>query len=211
MCVRTFGPYVFDHKPPKPSKSSVNEKSRRHLQSFDYNLLVYTSSSHMISLKKPFIFAVQSSNRAGRLLLLLLLSSHFFLFRFACKMPMQIAARLLCCLITKSNRIYYWCTQYGVRLCRQLCHNESSIFSLRYFSFHNNRSRHLTFILEYHLLVLLLMPHTCACASSERYRSHFRRFMAGACQSVCQVSKQINKQCTLNYIGLQIRLKYYSI
>lgn len=47
---------------PKQSKSSVN-KSRRHLQNFDYILLMYTSSSHMISLKKPFIFvrSVQSS------------------------------------------------------------------------------------------------------------------------------------------------------
>lgn len=42
---------------PKQFKSSVN-KSRRHLPSFDYNLLMYTSSSHMISLKKPFIFAI---------------------------------------------------------------------------------------------------------------------------------------------------------
>lgn len=42
---------------PKPFQSSVNE-SRRHLPNFDYNLLMYTSSSHMISLKKPFIFAV---------------------------------------------------------------------------------------------------------------------------------------------------------
>lgn len=47
---------------PKQSKSSVN-KSHRHLQNFDYILLMYTSSSHMISLKKPFIFvrSVQSS------------------------------------------------------------------------------------------------------------------------------------------------------
>lgn len=55
----------------KQSKSSVN-KSRRHLQNFDYILLMYTSSSHMISLKKPFIFvrSVQSS---------------FFHFSFFCK------------------------------------------------------------------------------------------------------------------------------
>lgn len=56
ICMRVCS---FDRWPPKQFKSSVNN-SRRHLQNFDYILLMYTLPSHMISLKKPFIFADRS-------------------------------------------------------------------------------------------------------------------------------------------------------